>query len=70
MALVINYVQIMFSTYRNCTFPCHFTSYNHFRNGVPSYSCTSEELGEDPVSNLQYLIFLPKLFFVVIFISM
>ena len=69
MALVINYVLIMFSTYHNCTCPCRFTSYNHFRNGVPSYSHTSEELGEDPVSNLQYLIFLPKLFFFVIFIS-
>ena len=69
MALVIKYVQTMFITYRNCTCPCRFTSYNHFRNGVPYYLCMSKELGEDPVSNLQYLIFLPKLFFDVILSS-
>ena len=51
MTLVINYVQIMFSTYRNCTSPCIITSYNRFCNGAPSHSCTSEKLGEDLVSN-------------------
>ena len=70
MTLVNNYVQIMFSTYRNCTCPCAITSYNRFCNRVSSHSRTSEKLGEDSVSNFQSLIFLPKLFFIVIFICL
>ena len=62
------YVKIMFSTYHNCICSCRITSYNCFHNEVPSHSHTSKELGKNLVPNLQSLIFLPKLFFLIIFI--